>query len=145
VTAVAGPDGPIVVGVDASAPARVALRWAAAEARRWSAPLVVVMAWDVTLADELDDEDEPAAERHERMVRAALAHTIEAEHEALDGLAVETRVVRGGAVTTLLDAAEGAALLVVGARGRGGFQKLMLGSVSQQCVQHATLPVAVIR
>jgi nucleotide-binding universal stress UspA family protein len=45
----------------------------------------------------------------------------------------------------LLDVARGAELLVVGTRGRGGFAGLVLGSVSQQCVHQATVPVTVVR
>jgi len=45
----------------------------------------------------------------------------------------------------LLTAAEGADLLVVGRRGRGGFTSALLGSVSQNCVHHATCPVLIIR
>ena len=44
----------------------------------------------------------------------------------------------------LVTASEGADLLVVGARGSGGFLGLRLGSVSEKCLQRATCPVAVI-
>lgn len=48
------------------------------------------------------------------------------------------------ATTLERDAARGGSLLVVGSRGRGGFTGLLLGSVSQQIAQHATVPVVII-
>lgn len=58
---------------------------------------------------------------------------------------VEPRAVVGSATKELLDAAQGADLLVVGARGRGGFVSLLLGSVGLQCALHAPCPVLIFR
>jgi len=54
-------------------------------------------------------------------------------------------VVQGWPAEVLLEASEGADLLVVGSRGRGGFTSALLGSVSQNCAHHATCPVLIIR
>ena len=54
-------------------------------------------------------------------------------------------VAEGNTAEVLLDAAEGADLLVVGSRGHGGFARALLGSVSQHCTHHAHCPVVVTR
>jgi nucleotide-binding universal stress UspA family protein len=59
--------------------------------------------------------------------------------------AVRTHVVHGNPADVLLRAAEGAEVLVVGSRGRGGFAAALLGSVSQHVSQHATCPVVIVR
>jgi nucleotide-binding universal stress UspA family protein len=58
---------------------------------------------------------------------------------------VERKTVEGMAAQVLVEEADGADLLVVGSRGHGGFAGLLLGSVSQQCAQHAACPVVIIR
>ena len=58
---------------------------------------------------------------------------------------MRARVVEGNPAQVLLDASDGADLLVVGSRGHGGFAEALLGSVSQHCVHHAHCPVVVIR
>jgi nucleotide-binding universal stress UspA family protein len=57
----------------------------------------------------------------------------------------QVHVVHATAVKALLTAAETADLLVVGTRGRGGFQQLLLGSVAEQCIRHAKCSVLVVR
>jgi nucleotide-binding universal stress UspA family protein len=62
-----------------------------------------------------------------------------------DGVRIETSPVSGEDPGRALVAhAEGADLLVVGARGGGPLHRL-LGSVSEHCVHHAGCPVVVIR
>jgi nucleotide-binding universal stress UspA family protein len=59
-------------------------------------------------------------------------------------VAVRSRVVQGDAAQVLLASATDAEMLVVGSRGHGTFAGIVLGSVSQHCVQHAPCPVVVI-
>jgi nucleotide-binding universal stress UspA family protein len=131
----------VVVGVDGSESSRRALRWAARQAELTGAALQVVHAWDVPSAYgyvpvvELDWEAEARAELA-RTVKDALG----AEHAG----ELHGELVRGHAAESLLAASEGADLLVVGSRGRGGFAGMLLGSVSQYLVTHARCPVVVI-
>lgn len=53
--------------------------------------------------------------------------------------------MQGNPATALIDQSVGAELLVVGARGRGGFTHLVLGSVASAALHHAACPVVVIR
>ena len=61
------------------------------------------------------------------------------------GIALEGRVVSGHPAPSLVDAAKGADLLVVGSRGHGQFVGMLLGSVSEYCVRNASCPVLVHR
>ena len=56
----------------------------------------------------------------------------------------EALVLQGQPADVLLEQGADAALIVVGRRGLGGFKSLLLGSVSQQVVQHATCPVVIV-
>ena len=148
----------VVVGVDGSAGAAEALRWAVAEARLRKGRLRVVHAWTYGYSGlpmssfaamggfdsyvPFDDIDPVELQKAaEAVVETAIAKV----DGGVRGVHVERRVVEGGAAQVLIGAAVGADLLVVGSRGHGGFAGLMLGSVSQQCVHHAPCPVVVVR
>lgn len=137
----------IVVGVDGSAEAHHALAWARDEAVLRGATLHVVHAWSPPapvseLAVMATQIDEKAYERAAQEVLEQACSSISADSPAT--LTVESEVVRGYPSSVLLEHAADADLLVVGSRGRGGFASLLLGSVSHQCVQHSSMPVAVI-
>lgn len=135
----------IVVGVDGSGPSAAALRWAAAEARWRGSDLVAVLVW--RLLDQLhaDGSRRYEPEYDHGHARAALRSVVEAALGEDGARRVACRTVHDEPAPGLLRSARDAELLVVGARGLGGFRSLLLGSVSQQCLHHASVPVAVVR
>jgi nucleotide-binding universal stress UspA family protein len=82
-------------------------------------------------------------------IRAAAGRTVEAARARIvaSGLTAEGRVLAGRPATTLADAAAamGADLIVVGSRGHGTIETMVLGSVSAELVEHAPVPVLVAR
>lgn len=141
----------IVVGVDGSKESQNALRWALTEARLRGAAVEAVHVWrypawtyaPVILTPPVFAHDDLVAE-----ARSVLDHAVDAVLAGgPDGPTVERVVVEGGAAEQLVDRADtqGASLLVVGHRGRGGFAGLLLGSVANQCAAHAGCPVVVVR
>ncbi|TCN32913.1 nucleotide-binding universal stress UspA family protein [Kribbella orskensis] len=137
---------PVVVGVDGSISAQAALAWAAAEAWSRRCPLRIIhtFSWpmvrnalDMTLVGDMNNALQSAAEW---VLAEAEAH---ARHVA-PGLRVGGELFVGGAAPTLLSQAQGAALVVVGSRGLGGFRGLLVGSVSAAVAAHAPCPVIVV-
>jgi nucleotide-binding universal stress UspA family protein len=162
----------IVVGVDASSGALQALTWAADEARLRLATLEVVHGYhgqalaaplyfpsqealparatggrlppDQHRAETAEQQAEfQAAVR--RQAEDLLEHLLGELGELLEGVDVQRTVVEDrNAAETLVELSDGADLLVVGSRGRGGFSSLLLGSVSHAVVLHARCPVVVV-
>jgi nucleotide-binding universal stress UspA family protein len=131
----------IVVGVDGSESAQEALRWAIDEARRRDAAVKVVYAWHQPFMSACGfiGEWDPFKEEAQHLLDAAVDGV-----DATGVSTIERKLVTGGAAQALIRAARGAALLVVGSRGRGGFTGLLLGSVSQHAAHHAPCPIAII-
>jgi nucleotide-binding universal stress UspA family protein len=140
--------GDVMVGVDDSPGAAAALRWAAAEAGRLGVRLIVVHGSDIPNA--MPPGGIVFGEVHRDAFFGAANHLMaDMVEAAMSGLevppsAVELRPIELAATEALLSESKGAALLVVGSRGRGGFAGLLLGSVSQQCIHHAPCPVVVV-
>jgi nucleotide-binding universal stress UspA family protein len=142
----AGDGGRVVVGVDGSPGSVHALAWAGREARLRNVTLEVVAAWTYPTPVLLVPvaPDPPQVKTLRKEAREMIERALEKVADDVAGVDVERRVVEGDTSAALLDRAKGADLLVVGSRGLGGFRGLLLGSVSQQCVQHAASPVVVI-
>lgn len=147
-SAPAHPSGPIVVGVDGSPHAAAAAQFALAEAARRECDVIAVHAFALPMSGVEIDDDEDAARQRDAARRDAmtlLTETVEAARESRSSdVEVELRPIEAGAPDALTEAGSDASLTVVGSRGRGGFAGMVLGSVSQAILHHATNPVAVV-
>ena len=135
----------VVVGVDGSEQARVAVLEAADQAERLGATLRVIcavpqfsgsLAWVPAPMDRqgpVRGHSRPAGSR-EGLAARATTRTFRVESEVKDGSAVDV----------LVDASRHAELVVVGTRGRGGFTGMLLGSTSDGVLHHTKGPVLVV-
>jgi len=133
----------IVVGIDASDFSREALRWAISFSQPGDT-IELVHGWTlptVAGAELLDLEPQPFAIAADRLVRDAADEVFEDEERELIELVFSP--VNAHAANALVEKSNGAELIVVGRRGRGGFRSLLLGSVSHDVVHNATCPVVI--
>ncbi|MGA2474403.1 MAG: universal stress protein [Acidimicrobiales bacterium] len=138
-----GAERRIVVGVDGSPPSERALDWAVAEAQRTGAALHLVSAWmfPMALGYAFTTTVHEVQQSARDVIDRAVAHVGEVAGDVT--VTGETSEQLPG--PALIAAAKGADLLVVGSRGLGGFEGLLIGSVSQYCTRHATCSVVVVR
>lgn len=139
--------GPVVVGLDGSTASEPALGYAFPAAARAGVALRAVHAWDDLGA--LHSPMAPAEVLPINEIEAAahrmLAEQVASWQEKYPDVAVEGQVIHERAAAALIELGRLARMIVVGSRGRGGFARLLLGSVSQAVVRHATCPVVVCR
>jgi nucleotide-binding universal stress UspA family protein len=132
---------PIVVGVDGSPESHVAVDFAAVEAGYREAPLRLVHGYRPPQRD----EPAVAVEHGEAYARSLVEGEAARVREAHPGVATSISVTRGDPARSLLAEGTPAALVVVGSRGLSSFHSLLLGSVAAGVVEHATVPVVVVR
>jgi nucleotide-binding universal stress UspA family protein len=137
---------PIVVGVDGSEESMQGVEWAATEAKRHSSPLRIVSA--PTVVPRIHAYH-AAAEAVAVALRGVSARALEAavarSEEVAPGVRVTTGLLSGPPALAVAGSGSDASMLVVGARGAGGFVAMTLGSVSRYAATHAPCPVVVVR
>ncbi|MFG2269638.1 universal stress protein [Streptomyces chartreusis] len=144
------PAGPVLLAVDGSPAAHGAVEFAFAQASLHGKDLVALHVWGAQRERTYDGpSDPPLVTYDENGLRdeeqRVLAEALGGLGEKFPEVTVHRRLVRGRIRHSLIEASAGAGLVVVGARGGGGFAGLLLGSVSQAVLHHAHCPVAVVR
>ncbi|MEB4616128.1 universal stress protein [Leucobacter sp. M11] len=136
----------VVVGIDGSEASRKAIEYAAAEADRRGVELNAVYAWMPPLTPGLEYlwSDELVASQR-ATAEEAIAIGVAGLAERFPDLVVNRVIVQSPPIAALLAEGEGAELLVVGSRGRGGLSRLLLGSVSHGVLAQLPCPVIVTR
>ena len=145
-----GAERRIVVGVEGSGYARAALIWALEEAHHRDAMVEVVTCYSPTYVPAAPDlgyvplDSFDLAAEVEKMQGEVIDSAVAASDFG-DEVEIRRTLQKGRPADTLMRASEGAVMLVVGNRGRGGFAGLRLGSVSQAIAHHSPCPLVIVR
>ena len=136
---------PVLVGVDGSEESLRAVEWAAMQAKRHGSPLRLVSAPAMPPRMRAEVDPVTVANALRGMAAQALAAALTRSEEVAPGQPVDTSLLSGPPAVALAAAGGDASMLVVGARGIGGFAAMILGSVSRYAAMHAACPVIVVR
>jgi nucleotide-binding universal stress UspA family protein len=133
----------VVVGVDGSEGAGRAARWATDEARRRGTDVRMVHAWTFAIGGHAAEASNLAllASASQSLLDRCVAEA----RAAAPGVAIDGLLVERSPVHALIDVAASADLLVVGSSGRSPMATVLLGSVADGCVRHASVPTVVVR
>lgn len=134
----------VVVGVDATASCTPAVGFAFQAARQRGIPLTAVHAWTPDPPADLEAISGPPA-MAEALAGKTLERALDRWRSEFADVPLGTTLVRGDPAHALVTESRGAALLVVGSRGRGHVRGTVLGSVSQSVLHHGRSPLAIIR
>ena len=136
---------PVVVGVDGSEESLLAAEWAALEARRHGLPLRIVSTPAIVPHVQAYQLSPAVADALRAAATRALRTAVGRAEEVAPGLTITTDLLSGPPAPAVAGSGSDAAMLVVGARGAGGFAAMLLGSVSRYAAARATCPVIVVR
>lgn len=135
------PQGPaVVVGVDGSAPSILALRWADALAPLFQTHIKAVTAWQFQIAF---GTFTPVVWRPDEEARHICAEAVAKAFGGAPPEGLEMTIRQGTPAKVLIDESRGAPLVVLGSRGHGGFEELLLGTVSAAVAEHAKCSVLI--
>ncbi len=135
----------IAVAVDGSDSSPAALKWASEMAIRRDVRLRVISIWERiawSSGPRLVQPDLPEEERALDLLRTSVEEIVP---DVADRVEYRPVHAEHHVASHILEASEGAGMLVMGSRGRGGFRGLLLGSVSQRCLEGSAIPVAIVR
>ncbi len=137
--------GPVVVGIDGSAPSEAATGVAFEEASLRGVPLVAVHAWTdhshgPAPATEYTARWESVQVNENRLLTTELAGW----RDKYPDVTVEQVIVQDHPRDALIEWSERAQLLILGSRGRGRIQRMLLGSTSAALVEYARCPVLLV-
>ena len=137
----------IIVGVDGSGHSQRALEWAMKEAAMRHDALTVLTVHQAVKGyfgtAVINAEDTALTERAREAAQAEADKVLAGLSEPRPD-SVTVKAVHGFPVEELLAAGDDADMIVLGSRGTGGFNRLLLGSVASQVAQHAHCPVLIV-
>lgn len=133
---------PVLVGVDGSPASEAAVAFAFDEASQRGVDLVALHAWsDVSTVPPWG----PNWTAFEQEGGEILAERLSGWQERYPDVSVRRMIVCDRPAQRLIEESAHAQLVVLGNRGRGGFARLLLGSVSSSVAESSTVPVVVVR
>lgn len=132
---------PVLVGVDGSEASVDALRYAARLAGALNASLRIVTVWEHSRLMPYSPLD---AWDLQREAGEKLSTSVEHAFGGSVPKATVAEVLEGSPAVTLLEESKHARMLVLGTKGAGGFARILLGSVSAACAEHAQCPVLLV-
>ena len=143
----------ILVATDGSEPAKHAAEYAATEAEKWDAKLLIltVVPPQTAIYAGMGGYDNAFTAEHEKVITSSHVGVLEDAKNSLKEkypkLKVSTQLKKGYVPTKILKASEETEvdLIVIGSRGLGGLTGWFLGSVTNHVVNHCTKPILVVK